>query len=160
MPRRARPAFEVVREGNPGHRPVRDTVTLPPTELVEPAWAELLPGRTAEVRRARSVAAALWARTAPVLSRSAGLVDAQRECLVDYCLTSARIDQGERALARDGVVVPAARSDRGAVRNPWTTVLNQYRSHWRALAGELGLTPASRIDRPQDTDDDDPFDPA
>ncbi len=65
----------------------------------------------------------------------------------------------ERALARDGVVVGASRSDRGTVRNPWNTVLNQYRAHWRALAGELGLTPASRIDRPRDTDpDDDPFD--
>ena len=90
--------------------------------------------------------------------RSAGLVNAQRERLVDYCLTWARIDQGERALPRDGVVVPAARF-RGNVRNPWTTVLNQYRAHFRALAGELGLTPASRIDRPRDADtDDDPFD--
>ena len=26
-------------------------------------------------------------------------------------------------------------ADRRAVRNPWTTVLNQYRSHFRAVAG-------------------------
>jgi hypothetical protein len=39
-------------------------------------------------------------------------------------------------------------------------VLNQYRSHLRSLTGELGLSPASatRITRPESSDEDDPFD--
>lgn len=159
--RKPRPVLQVIREGNPGHRKVADPVTLPPSALVEPVWAELLPGSAAETRRARATAARLWARTAPTLSRSMGLVAAQQDALVDYCVTRARIEQGERALSRKGVVVSAGRADRGSVRNPWTTVLNQYRPHFRALAAELGLTPssASRLNRPtQGQDDDDPFD--
>lgn len=156
-----KPQFQVVREGNPGHRKLRDAVTLPPTALVEPDWLQLLPGSTAESKRARTTAARLWQRTAPTLARSAGLVAAQQETLVDYCITWARIEQGERALSREGVVISAGRADRGMVRNPWTTVLNQYRPHFRALAAELGLTPSavSRLNRPTGVaDDDDPFD--
>lgn len=160
--RKPRPALQVIREGNPGHRKVADPVTLPPSALVEPAWAELLPGDSSDAKRVRLTASALWARTAPTHSRSMGLVAAQQDALVDYCVTRARIEQGERALSREGVVVSAGRADRGRVRNPWTTVLNQYRPHFRALAAELGLTPsaASRLNRPTGaTDgDDDPFD--
>jgi P27 family predicted phage terminase small subunit len=136
-------------------------VVLPPTALEEPAWPEWLAGDDEENVHARQTAAELWGRTAPTLSRSMGLVNEQREVLVDYCVTWARIVQGERSLSRDGVVVDSARADRGQVRNPWTTVLNQYRSHLRSLAGELGLTPsaASRLTRlPTDDDEDDPFD--
>lgn len=162
MPRGGRnrkPALQVVREGNPGHRPVRDAVVLPPTGLVEPDWADLLPGDDASVARARSDAAELWGRTAPTLARSVGLVHEQQEVLVDYCLTWARIRQGERALSAQGMVVPGRAG--AVVRNPWTTVLNQYRAHARALAAELGLTPraAAGLVRPPSADDgEDPFD--
>lgn len=159
--RKPRPVLQVIREGNPGHRTVADPVTLPPTALAEPPWSELLPGDSPDAKRVRLTASALWARTAPTLSRSMGLVAAQQDALVDYCVTRARIEQGERALSRDGVVVDAGRADRGSVRHPWTTVLNQYRPHFRALAAELGLTPsaASRLSRQtQGQDDEDPFD--
>jgi phage terminase small subunit len=46
------------------------------------------------------------------------------------------------------------------VKNPWTTVLHQYRAHWRSLTGELGLSPASArrvTPPPAGDDDDDPF---
>lgn len=158
--RAPKPVLQVIREGNPGHRPVRDAVVLPPSALVEPDWSELLPGTTAEARWVRQTATDLWKRTAPVLSRSVGLVGEQQVVLEEYCATVARIRQGERALSREGVVIDASRADRGSVRNPWTTVLNQYRSHFRSLAAELGLTPsaASRLTRPPMEDDDDPFD--
>jgi P27 family predicted phage terminase small subunit len=165
MPRggnNAKPTFQVVREGNPGHRPVREGVVLPPTALAEPSWASLLPGSAAETKRARETAARTWAKTAATLHRSVGLVHEQQDILVDYCITVARIEQCERSLSRDGLVIPAGRADRGMVRNPITTVLNQYRSHFRSLGAELGLTPsaASRLTRPNTgpDDDDDPFD--
>ena len=155
--RKPKPALAVVKEGNPGKRPIKDSVTLPPSALREPDWHEHFPGDDPEVERARGVAAELWRRVAPTLARSVGLVGEQQETLIDYCATWARIKQGERALSRQGVVV---NTERGQVKNAWTTILNQYRPHFRSLAAELGLTPsaASRLTRPEGGDDDDPFD--
>lgn len=152
-----KPALQVVREGNPGKRPIADSPVLPPTELVEPKWSELFIGRRTEAVRARKTASVLWQKLAPTLSKSVGLVAAQQEVLVDFCVTWARIEQGERAISRDGMIQA---TERGNVRNPWSTVLNQYRSHLRSLIGELGLSPSAltRLGRPETPDDDDPFD--
>lgn len=149
-----KPTLAVIREGNPGKRPIADSAVLPPSALREPDWDDLLPGNESVA----ATAAALWRRNAPTLARSVGLVGEQQEVLVDYCVTWARIEQGERAISRDGMLVPGALGS--TVKNPWTTVLNQYRSHLRALIGELGLSPASasRITRPESSSDDDPFD--
>lgn len=38
-----KPALSVVREGNPGHRPVPESVSLPPVEFDEPDWSKELP---------------------------------------------------------------------------------------------------------------------
>lgn len=165
MPRggqNVKPALAAVREGNPGKRPIRDSITLPPSALREPDWAELLPGKGTEVLHVRRTAAALWVKVAPTLSRSVGLVGEQQEVLVDYCLTYARIVQGERVLSKEGLVVKGANG--GMVRNPMTTVLNQYRSNFRSLVGELGLSPAAatRMSRPGGgvggSEEEDPFD--
>jgi P27 family predicted phage terminase small subunit len=116
-----------------------------------------MPGDDAEAVVVRDIAAGLWRRNAPTLARSVGLVREQQETLVDYCVTYARIVQGERALSRDGVIVT---TERGPVKNGWVTALNQYRSHFRSLTGELGLSPSSaaRLSRPKDSDEEDPFD--
>ncbi len=147
-----KPALAVVREGNPGKRPVKDSVTLPPSALLEPDWAELLPEDGAKV------AATLWRKLAPTLTLSAGLVGEQQEVLVDYCVTWARIVENERAITREGMLVEGVMG--GLNKNPRTTVLNQYRAHMRSLVGELGLSPraAAGIVRPESSDDDDPFD--
>lgn len=151
-----KPPLAVVREGNPGKRPVRDGIVLPPSALREPVWAQLLPGNGVEIRHVRKVASDLWVKLAPTLSRSVGLVGEQQETLVDYCVTYARIVQGERALSREGVVV---KTERGQVKNAWTTVLNQLRPHFRALIGELGLSPsaAGRLQRREGSDDGEEF---
>jgi P27 family predicted phage terminase small subunit len=154
--RKPKPYLQAVREGNPGKRKLEPGMILS-GQLGEPDWSQLLPGPR-EMARARRVARELWRRLAPVLARSAGLSGEMAETLAEYCVTYARIDQGERALSRDGVLV---RGFAGIlVKNPWTTVLHQYRAHFRSMAGELGLTPAAarRITAPPDADDDDdPF---
>lgn len=147
-----KPALAVVREGNPGKRAVKDSVIMPPSALVEPTWSELLPEDGA------TLAAKMWAKLAPTLALSAGLVAEQQEVLVDYCLTWARIIENERAITREGMLVEGVMG--GMNKNPRTTVLNQYRAHMRSLVGELGLSPraAAGIARPESSDDDDPFD--
>jgi P27 family predicted phage terminase small subunit len=149
--RKPKPALAVVKEGNPGKRPVKDSAKLPPSALIEPDWSDL-------EETVANEATAMWRKLAPTLSRAVGLVGEQQVTLEEYCITVARIRQGERTLASEGMVIPGAMG--GVVKNPWTTVLNQYRSHLRSLTGELGLSPASatRITRPESSDDDDPFD--
>ena len=150
--RKPKPALQVVKEGNPGKRPVKDSAVLPPSALIEPDWSTLLDESLVDE------AAGIWRRLAPTLARAVGLVGEQQVTLEEYVVTVVRIRQGERAITRDGMIVPGAMG--GSVKNPWTTVLNQYRSHLRSLTGELGLSPASatRITRPESSDEDDPFD--
>ncbi|MEU9047495.1 MULTISPECIES: P27 family phage terminase small subunit [unclassified Kitasatospora] len=150
--RKPKPHIAAVREGT--YRPDRHTegARFAPADPIEPDWSELLPGDQAE--DVRQFAAGVWARVVPALVVSAGLVDSQREVAVEYCITSARIWQGERELSRTGLVVE---TERGNVKSPWVTILGQYRSHLRALVGELGLSPASatRITPPEHGGDDD-----
>lgn len=155
--RKPKPYLQAVREGNPGQRKLNAGVILPPSALVEPHWNDWFPGNRADAKRARGTAARLWTKLAPTLARSAGLVGEQQEVLVEYCVTYARIEQGERAISMQGMVVE---TERGQVKNAWTAPLNQYRSHLRSLIGELGLSPsaATRLSKPTDDDDDDPFD--
>lgn len=157
--RKPKPTLTVVREGNPGHRPIREGVVLPPSTPREPSWTAYFPSRRRAEARARATATELWRRTAPVLARSAGLTNEQREVLIDYCITWARIEQGERELSMNGPVVA---TERGMVKNPWTTILNGYRANLRSLIGELGLSPsaAARFGPrdPDEGDADDPFD--
>ena len=149
--RKPKPALAVVKEGNPGKRPLKDSAKLPPSALVEPDWSHL-------EEQVAGDCASLWRKLAPTLSRAVGLVGEQQVTLEEYVLTVARIRQGERALSNEGMVLPGSMG--GVVKNPWTTVLNQYRAHLRSLTGELGLSPASatRITRPESSDEDDPFD--
>lgn len=147
-----KPALAVVREGNPGKRAIPDSVVLPPTALVEPDWADLLPEAGA------LVAAKMWAKLAAPLAQSVGLVAEQQEVLIDYCVTWARIVENEKAITREGMLVEGVMG--GLNKNPRTTVLNQYRAHMRSLVGELGLSPraATGIARVESSDDEDPFD--
>ncbi|QDG65835.1 P27 family phage terminase small subunit [Pseudarthrobacter sp. NIBRBAC000502772] len=155
--RKPKPTLQVVREGNPGKRPVKDSVKFSPSDLNEPDWPSVFPGSSADELRCRETAGALWRKLAPTLSRSVGLVGEQQESLVDYCVTWARIEQGERALSLEGMIVM---TERGQVKNAWTTILNAYRSHLRSLIGELGLSPsaATRLGGKATDDEDDPFD--
>ncbi|MFE1129618.1 P27 family phage terminase small subunit [Streptomyces albidoflavus] len=150
--RKPKSHIAAVREGT--FRPDRNTegTQFAARDPIEPDWAELLPGAgSADVRdKARDV----WGRTIPALVAAAGLTDSQRETAIEYCLTVARLWQAERELSRQGLVVE---TERGNVKNPWVTIAHQYRSHFRSLVGELGLSPAAatRITPPDFGGDDD-----
>ncbi|MFI9846511.1 phage terminase small subunit P27 family [Nonomuraea sp. NPDC051941] len=152
-----KPYLQAVREGNPGHKRLTPGMVLPASEPVEPDWADLFPGERVDELQARRDAAEVWSRTAPMLARCAGLTSVQQDSLIDFCVTTARIRQCNRALSLEGLIIDG---DRGRVRNPLCTVVSQLRQHWRSLMGELGLSPsaATRLTVPEDEDDDDPFD--
>ena len=158
-PHRRRPPAQVVREGNPGKRPVREGVKLPPAELVEPKWMETFPpvfgdkGQTEVNRRAREVASTEWRRVVPVLAKTAGLAEVDATALRDYCVCVARLDQCERDLSRNGLLMVG---ERGWQKNGATTIAAQYRTMLKTYLREFGLSPSARagLAPPPDGDDD------
>mgnify|MGYP000916111745 CR=1 FL=1 len=160
-PVRKKPVLQVVREGNPGHRPVEPGLLLPPAELEEPDWGETFPvveGEQApENERLRVVASREWNRVVPVLKHTAGLAAVDAAALQEYCTVVARIDQCERALSVNGLLM---QTDRGWVKNGAATIVSQYRATYKVLLREFGLSPSARrgITPVEASDDSDPFD--
>ncbi|HEY9411135.1 MAG TPA: phage terminase small subunit P27 family, partial [Jiangellaceae bacterium] len=153
---------QVVREGNPGHRPVPESLKLPPAELDEPDWTDTFPvtrdkDQQALNRRAREIARREWRRVVPVLKHTAGLAAVDANLLQDYCICVARIDQCERDLSTRGMLIEG---ERGWQKNGATTIVSQYRAQVKVYIRELGLSPSARtgMSPPKDDDDDDPFD--
>lgn len=140
-----KPPLEVVREGNPGHKVIRSTVKTPPAQLVEPPWSETFRDAedmaSDEVDRCRMVASREWQRIVPVLSRTTGLGDVDATVLHDFCVCVARIDQCERIISRDGLLM---KGERGWMKNGATTIAGQYRQQLVRYIGELGLSPSAR----------------
>lgn len=157
-PTRKRPPLAVVREGNPGKRPVEMGVILPAAELEEPSWQDTFPTvsdktQQAVNRRAREIARREWRRVVPVLKHTAGLADVDAHLLADYCICVARIDQCERDLSTRGLQVEG---ERGWQKNGATTIVSQYRAQLKVYIRELGLSPSARAGlKPPGGDDDD-----
>jgi len=158
-----KPLLQVVREGNPAHRPLPDSLVLPVAELVEPNWSDTFPTvRDQELqavnRRAREVARREWRRIVPVLKHAAGLAEVDATLLHDYCVCVARIDQCERDLSTRGLLLEG---ERGWQKNGATTVVAQYRSQLKVYIRELGLSPSARVGFTPpaggDDGDEDPF---
>lgn len=159
-----KPVFALVREGNPGHQKIPDSVVLTPEDPNEPDWSDTFPTvdeleQQKVNRRGREVARREWRRIAPVLVKSMGLAEVDQEILRDYCICVARIDQCERDISTRGMLILG---ERGWQKNGSTTVVSQYRSQLRSYIRELGLSPSARagIPAPKGNDDDgaDPFD--
>jgi P27 family predicted phage terminase small subunit len=162
-PIRKKPHLQAVREGNPGKRPLKEGLKLPPAELEEPDWNETFPSMRAQPmqdvnRRAREVARREWRRVVPVLKYTAGLAAVDFAALLDYCICVARIDQCERYISDMGMLIEG---ERGWQKNGATTVVSQYRAQYKIYLREFGLSPSARvgITPPGDDDDgDDAFD--
>jgi P27 family predicted phage terminase small subunit len=126
--------------------------------LSEPDWSETFAGDGAEVVRCRAIASREWQRIVPVLRRSTGLGDVDASTLHDYCVCVARIDQCERTLSRQGLLMEG---ERGWQKNGATTIAGQYRTTLLRYIGELGLSPSARGKLPEVEEADDgasPFD--
>lgn len=132
------------REGNPGHRPIRAGVVLPPGVPAEPDWTDTFPlvsdARNLENARCRSVASETWRWLATTLG-PAILSDADRVAMLDLCRLIARIDDAERQVSLEGLTI---RTERGVVKNPLTTELNSWRAALWSAMRDYGLTALAR----------------
>lgn len=108
-------------------------------------------------RRAREVARNTWRRIVPILDQQGLLSTLDATVLVDLCTVVARLDECERNISELGIW---QRGERGAMKNPATTVAGQLRQSLRFYIGQLGLSPVARdVLNPQSGDDgDDEFD--
>lgn len=112
---------------------------------VEPDWRTWFSGRrTDDVKAMRAKAREVWRRVVPELERTGVLSVVDGDEIEDYCATSAQLMVLTRRIAVDGVT-HEPRVDRGPVKHPLTTVVNQLRSHKRGLARSLLLTPSARL---------------
>ncbi|MET8978555.1 phage terminase small subunit P27 family [Streptomyces sp. NPDC004539] len=172
--RKPKPPLQVVREGNPGRRPVREGVKLPPADLVEPDWETFFPGQCLpEKPRAPRGAddeelkeyrheVAIWQRLKLAIEAAEfgrGVAGREWSGVVPVLQMMAGLTSVDRSTVVDYCVCVArlewcerqlsieglvTMGQRGPCRNPLTTVATQYRTQLKAYIGELGLSPSAR----------------
>lgn len=110
---------------------------LPPAVLTPPA--ELSEDGKAE-----------WLRVAPMLSVAGVLTEGDRTTLYAYCAAFSSWMQVQRLIAKikakdptfEGILIRSAKNN--LMANPLIGIANKHMNDCVRLAGELGLTPASR----------------
>jgi P27 family predicted phage terminase small subunit len=168
------PNLTVVREGNPQNRPkdqLEKGVKLPPAELVEPDWEQLLPAgppvrvprkkpsetkaeavaredaverrrvEREETVRVRADASAAWSTVVRHQTALGLLASLDVFVLADFAVCWARIQQCERYISATGLQM---RSERGWTRNGAIVSAKAYRDQLKFYVGELGLSPVAR----------------
>jgi P27 family predicted phage terminase small subunit len=166
MPAR-RPALQLLREGNPGHRSqarLEGGLRLNPSPPQEPDWAEVFPSvrgdraQQAIVARLRRTARDEWRLFVYQLDPQGLLAPVDATILRDHCEAEALRRECMRDIAIRGMSVT---SERGERRNPSLTTLAQQRERLKHTVVQLGASPLSRDalnPRSADEDDEDIFD--
>lgn len=108
-------------------RAARNELTLPPGVPSCPDWLD------AEGR-------AEWERVVPLLADKV-LTEVDRSMLADYCAAHSLAVRATKAYQKDGVML---KTPFGPQKNPMVKVAQEARAQARLLAGEFGLSPASR----------------
>lgn len=186
----ARPAHLKVVEGNPNKErtsKLAGGLKLPPGAPNEPDWSTMFvpaivpaPRRrkqeTTEQSKARELAAAerraavadakqarawaseTWRKVVKILDAQGLISELDWAVLEDCCIVRVRMLQCERDISRNGL---RQLSERGWTRNGSITSAMQYRTQFRWLCAQLGLSPVARDFITPDGGDDDgesPFD--
>lgn len=98
-------------------------------------------------------AKAVWKRTAEQLRTMGLLFEADQDVLAAYVAAVVNFQKATKIVDTEGVVVEGRRD--GMVTNPAVRVQRDAAQQIRMLAGELGLTPASRTRlKAEETSDD------
>jgi P27 family predicted phage terminase small subunit len=124
-----------VLEGNPGKRALNKQEPRPPTPAAD---FDVPPPEVA----AHPLAAAEWARLAPLLRRSRQVTEADRSSLIALCLEWGRYLDATTRVQTTGMVVQTPSGF--PLPNPYLTIARQSLAACARLWPELGLTPSSR----------------
>jgi P27 family predicted phage terminase small subunit len=144
VPRARKLRVVELREGKPGHRPAPEGLWLQPLAPAEPDWRDIFPSggaRTSTNARARRVASAFWRYVVSVLEPQGIVAELDFAALQRAATLWARIDEAERILSHDGLTKS---SERGHVRHPVATILNQMNERLLSVMRDFGMTPAAR----------------
>lgn len=157
-----KPALQLVREGNPGHRSqdrLAGGVRLAPEPPGEPSWSEMFPSvakdrtQQAYVKRVRGWASEEWGRVVRQLDAQGLLAIVDHAVLVDHCSAYALGRECLRDIALKGLTV---QGERGWQKNGSTTILQQQREVMKHTRAKLGLSPVDRDSlNPGGVDDED-----
>lgn len=109
------------------------------TGLVEPRWADELPGKADAT--VRSDCARNWRLIVGDLEGRGYLSPADTRTVIDACMCQARLRQCERMISREGIVTL---TERGQVLNRHVTAANGYRNALARHITDLGLSPSAR----------------
>jgi P27 family predicted phage terminase small subunit len=147
--RKPNPSWRRVLEGNPGKRAINGEEPQPPT-------SEDLFDQPPPAIAAQPLAAAEWARLAPMLRKARQITDADRSSLIALCLEWGRyLDALERVRTSGMVVLTPSGFP---MPNPYLSIARQSLAACARLWPELGLTPSSRSRvRAADVAANDPF---
>lgn len=173
-PRRKRPPLAVVREGNPGKRPVNEGVKVPLSDPVEPDWNELFPdvrvpsrptapsGAGEEDMRVYHAEVRAYVRikqNAADTRRCREIATREWKRTVPVLTRTAGLSTVDEMVLTDYCVCVARidqgersisrdgalmEGERGMQKNGWTTITAAYRNQLKAYIGELGLSPSAR----------------
>lgn len=155
------PAEMKILRGTLDRIPARRPVVAPLVPPM-PRWVAVFGGGPDSKDLCRA-ASRLWRSLVPELDRAGIIGRLDGVLLGEICVCWSRLQLVERQLTEQGMVIEAVgRPDRGAVKNPLTTVAGQLRQSLRFYLAELGLTPAARerltVKPDDDADSNSPFD--
>lgn len=85
-----------------------------------------------------------WWRVVPLLERWRLVNELDFAVIAAYCSALATFLEAEADVSARGIVVTSAREDGALVKNPSVAIRRDAANQVRQLAGELGMTPASR----------------
>lgn len=144
MPGKPKPTQLRIIDGNPSRRPL-------PTNEPKPRPADTRPPSELSTQARRQ-----WRTVAKQLHAVGLLTALDKQALALYCEAYARWREANAQLARFGLIVKAPTGY--PMPSPYLSIAHKAFDQMRAMMGEFGMTPRSRVGLASDgKDDDDAF---
>lgn len=124
-------------KGNPGRKPLpEEESSVPPAQLTPP------PKRV----RLQKHAADKWKQLLPIVTDMGVMSMGDLEMFGNLCIELGKMDEALVMIKQQGKMVDKTLSTNIVVKapNPWLGIYNEALKAVKSLAGEFGLTPATR----------------